>query len=351
MQCSKYTYRVTQIAFNACASVMLTVLAGNAGAAELGDVTLHSFAGQPLVADIALMALAPGELAGVQVRLASPDVYRGANVRIHPALASLRMTVMQDAQRPFIHVTTRQAIDADYLHLFLELNFGERHSVRAVTVWLSARPPAAPAAAPTAPAAPAAPVVPAAPVTGPPAQSPGLGALRMTRAEAAPAFKPELATDSGPKPAPKPEPKPKPARKPVQKPVPRSAPDAGANRARLDQEIRDKATLDIENEALRSKIAILEGKVAVLLQERVARLVLVTPQAVAAPVAAPVKTRSTFWIVGAVALALLVLSGGLGFVYRKKIIESRPWVALRNRLQRKAVTPAVSDEPHQAGPD
>jgi pilus assembly protein FimV len=327
------------IAFSACASVVLAALAGDAGAAELGEVTLHSFVGQPLVADIALTSLKPDELAGIQLRLASTDVYRGANVRIHPALASLRMTVMQDEQRPFIHLTTRQAIDADYLHLFLELNFGERRSVRAVTIWLSARPPTAP----VAPIAPVAPVAPAAP-TAPTA----LTALQVPTAPVAGSPAPEPARNRVVKPVPNPAPNPAP--KPVSRSAVQSALNARQNRERLDREIREKAALEIEKEALRSKIAILEGKVAVLLQERVARVVLPpAPQAVAAPVVVvQVKGRAAFWIGGAAALLL-----ALALVYRKNITGSRPWVALRQRLRRKAVAPAPAapDEPDQAGPD
>lgn len=165
--------------------------------------------------------------------------------------------------------------------------------------------------------------------------------LRMPRGEAAPTVKLELA----------PKPVRNPVAKPVTKPVQGSALNAGQHRERLDRENREKAALDIENEALRSKIAILEGKVAVLLQDRVARLVLAAPQEMAAPVVAPVKSRSTFWVVGAAALAALLLAAVL--VYRKKIIGSRRWVALRKRLRRKAVEPvsAVPDESDLPGPD
>jgi Tfp pilus assembly protein FimV len=117
--------------------MLLSLLACNKLiAAELGEATVRSYHGQPLVLDIELMALAPDEVTGLQAKLASQDVYRSANVRIHPALASLRIATRQDGARQFLHVTTSQAIDVDYLHLFLELTAGGRHSVRTITVWL-----------------------------------------------------------------------------------------------------------------------------------------------------------------------------------------------------------------------
>ena len=299
-------------------------MVAHATAAEFGEVTVHSFAGQPLVADIALTALAPDELTGLQVRLASPDVYRGANVRVHPALASMRMAVMRGdgGQHPFVHITTRQTIDADYLHLFLELSFGDRHSVRTVTIWLAPAPPMAPVPPmmPAAPVAKAAPEAPAAPV---------VAAAPRAANEAKHAPKPEA--KHGSKPGPKHRSK--------------SESEAEAERERADQQIKDSAALGIENDALRSKISILEEKVAVLQQDYAAKPVAavsaVAPVAVPRSVPAPVAAKAGLgsWIAAAAVLLLLVASGVLGFLYRKKIIASRHWVALSKRFKRK-VKPA-----------
>lgn len=343
MQRRKLTHPVTssfRFACKGCGVAMLVALmAAQAAAAEFGDVTVHSFAGQPLVADIALTALTPDELIRLQVRLASPDVYRAANVRSHPALASLRMTVMQEeGQRQFVHVTTRQAIDADYLHLFLELGSGERHSVRAVTVWLSAKP------APVAPVAPAAPVALVAglvPVA--PAAMPAPDAVRAAR-EPTPASDMKLALElrSQTKRMSTPEPKPRPASRstPKPKPKPKPSPEVEANRARAEQQSRDNAALDVKNAALRTKIDMLEEKVAVLQQNHAARLLASRPAAaLPAPVPAPAGWPS--WIGAASALLLLIVSGMLAFLYRKKITGPRHWMALRRRLRRKAVKPAA----------
>ncbi|NGZ87725.1 type IV pilus assembly protein FimV [Duganella aceris] len=120
------------------------LLATAARAAELGDITTRSFIGQPLAADIELVALSPEEVAGLQVRLAQADVYRGANVAMNPALASVRMAVVVRDRKQFLHVTTTRAVDAEYVHLYVALGAGGRQEVRLATVWLQPDPNPAP---------------------------------------------------------------------------------------------------------------------------------------------------------------------------------------------------------------
>ncbi|MYN21000.1 fimbrial protein FimV, partial [Rugamonas sp. FT107W] len=132
------------------------LLATAAPAAELGDIAVRSYIGQPLAADIELVQLAPDEVSALQVRLAQQDVYRGANITMNPALGSLHMTVVRRDGRQFLHLTTTRAIDAEYVHLFLELSAAGRQDVRAATVWLQADPNPAPPPLPAPTAAQAA---------------------------------------------------------------------------------------------------------------------------------------------------------------------------------------------------
>jgi hypothetical protein len=92
-----------------------------AQAAELGDIAPRSYIGQPLAVDIELVALTPEEAASLPVRLAQADVYRGANAAMHPALASVRMQVEKRGQKQMLHVTTTRAVEAEYVHLYVEL--------------------------------------------------------------------------------------------------------------------------------------------------------------------------------------------------------------------------------------
>jgi pilus assembly protein FimV len=143
--------------FLACAVLLApaAIVANVANAAELGDVSVRSFIGQPLSADIELVALAPDEVNALQVRLARPDVFRGANITMNPALSSVRMSVVKRDQKQFLHVTTTRAIDADYVHMYVELSAAGRQDVRLATVWLQADPNPPPPPAPMVAAVPA----------------------------------------------------------------------------------------------------------------------------------------------------------------------------------------------------
>lgn len=148
----------------ACAAL----LAPLAQAAELGDVAVRSYIGQPLAADIELVSLTPEEAGSLQVRLARPDVYRGASITMNPALSSVRMSVVRRDNKSFLHVTTAGAVSADFVHVYVELSVAGRQEVRLATVWLQpdpnpAPPPPAPSPAPVPTPAPLVASTPAAP--------------------------------------------------------------------------------------------------------------------------------------------------------------------------------------------
>jgi hypothetical protein len=80
-------------------------------------------------------------------------VYNAAGIAVPPAVASLNLAVMRRDGRQFLHVTSLRPVDADHLHLYLELTDHGQRAVRLVTLWLTPDP--APAAPPmTAPAGP-----------------------------------------------------------------------------------------------------------------------------------------------------------------------------------------------------
>lgn len=132
------------------------VLAGaGARAAELGDAKVNSYLGQQLSADIELTSLR--DAAGtVLVRVASVDVYRGAGLELPPVLSSVNLAVVRRDGRQFLHVTSTRPIEADHLHLYLELTDGGQRGVRLATLWFTPDP------------TPPAPRLVAAPVPAPP---------------------------------------------------------------------------------------------------------------------------------------------------------------------------------------
>jgi hypothetical protein len=117
-----------------------------AHAAELGDPRVVSHIGQPLVADVELTMLEDAATP-VRVRVASPDVYDGAGIAVPPVLSSLNLSVMRRDGRQFLHVTSLRPVDADHVHLYLELVDKGDRAVRLATLWLTPDPNPAPAPA------------------------------------------------------------------------------------------------------------------------------------------------------------------------------------------------------------
>src|SRR4051812_36177506 len=141
-----------------CLSRSLTIITAclalaDARAAELGEPRVASHIGQQLVADVELTAL-EDSAAPVQARLASADVYRGANIALPPLLASVNVTVVQRDGRQFLHITSLKPVETDHLHLYLELDDGNRRAVRLSTLWLKPDPHPAPLPATVEPTPP-----------------------------------------------------------------------------------------------------------------------------------------------------------------------------------------------------
>jgi pilus assembly protein FimV len=266
-------------------------------AAELGEFAVGSHIGQQVVADIELTGIEnPG--AAVQVRLASSDVYRGANIDMPAVLSSLNMNVMRRDGKQFLHLTSLKPVEADHLHLFVELNDGGRRSVRLATLWFTPDP-TPPVPARPAPVTPAAePALPAAPRTAP------LPAKTAPQPRATP-----VVPAPGPAPAPvRKAAQPRPARvlpaaEPAPSSLPRKAPEPGPVAARLGKPAAPACkprpaaapqpdpvceALDQKNSDLRDQIARLEQKVKVL-QGDAKRKVLANPLNLTAPHGAKAK--------------------------------------------------------------
>jgi hypothetical protein len=339
-----------------------------AGAAELGEATVRSYLGQPLSADIELTALAPDEVAGLQVRLASPDVYRGANISMNPVLQTAHLAVVRREQRQYLRITSARRVDADYLHLYLELGAGGRSAVRAVTLWLSADPAPAPAPPPAPPPAPLpAPVIAHAPVPASPATS-----VAAPEAQASPALVAARARAAMPErmlsaaaPAVARPPSQKPPRPAAAAPQPGilariAKPEAAASCGPgTAGQAKACQVLDRKNAALTSKLVELEGKIKILQQELLPGQAGLKPPSAGAPEPlkplkpkpkplpaaaakkAPSASLMPLALVAGGAVALLLLIGAAVYLYlrrRKAGVSSEPskyWVLLRKPFRRK----------------
>ncbi len=154
----------------AAGAVLLSAFAG-VHAVELGDTLVRSHIGQALSADIELTGI-DNDAAVVQAALADPDVYRGASIAIHPALASINITIVRRDGRRFVHLASPKAVQSEFINVFLELSEGGRRSVRQATLWFTPDPHPAPVAP-----APAAPVL-VPPQAVAPAPRPAAAAMR-----------------------------------------------------------------------------------------------------------------------------------------------------------------------------
>ncbi|PIF09508.1 hypothetical protein [Janthinobacterium sp. 13] len=361
----------------ACAAASLAL--SPVMAAELGDMAVLSHVGQPLLAEIELTALAPEEASGVAVRLASPDVYRGGGIGMDPALQTLTISPLERGGRHYVRVTTRQAIQAGHVHLYLLLGSGNGAVVRLGTLWLTPAPPAAVAPV-SAPARPAVPAPAPAPVPQPlplpravsAAPLPDAAAL-AARARAEGLVRPARVFVPPPA-APAPAAaalRPAPLRR-ATAPVAACAPQANMEQAQAC------VALDEKNAALNDKLGELEGKIGAL-QQALAQPA--TAAAAAAPAAAPAEAQAPhakpkplhaapaaekkaggnglLWL-GIGTLAFLLLTALIVYVVRKRKQAAGPgapskyWVLLRKPFGRKkkeapvlteAVEEGAADEP------
>ena len=175
-------------------AILLTGVLSCAHAVELGDALVRSHIGQPLSADIELTGI-PNEAATVQVGLADIDVYRGANIAMHPALAALNITITRRDGKRFLHITSPKPVDSEFIHIFFDLNENGRHAVRQTTLWFTPDPNPAPPKVAPAPACGAAaagrrspaPGHCAATATRPPAAAPVPHAVAAAKAAPVPA--------------------------------------------------------------------------------------------------------------------------------------------------------------------
>jgi hypothetical protein len=251
VEASNFTYML-RCSRHLLSILVLSSVLGGASAAELGEARVSSHTGQPLVADIELVMI-DDPSAAVAVRIASPEVYNGAGIAMPPVLGSVSLSVMRRDGRQFLHVTSLRPVDADHLHLYLELQDKGQRAVRLATLWLTPDPNPAPPPPPlpaVVRAEPAALPAPASESVAVPAPRP----LAVRKAEEPVKARPHA---RAPAEAVRAEPKAAPPR-PLPIHAPQPAPAACAHQA---EQARVCAALDARNAALTAKIGNLEGKV------------------------------------------------------------------------------------------
>jgi pilus assembly protein FimV len=166
------------------AALLIALLPCVAGAAGLGRITVLTAIGQPLIAEIELVAVTPQELSSLSARLALPDTYRQANLQYNAALTGARLTIEKrpDGQ-PFLKIESTRAVSEPFIDLLVELTWASGRLSREYTALLD--PPGIPPVAP-------APIVSAAPESRPaPAPKPAIAPAPAVTPAPAPAVTPQ----------------------------------------------------------------------------------------------------------------------------------------------------------------
>ena len=139
----------------------LLLASAAAQAAGLGKLTVLSHLGEPLRAEIDVVAVEKGELETLNARLASPDAYIQSNLPYPSPALGMKLAVDKRASGvPYIIVTSTQSVPEPFVDLLVELTWQGGRILRAYTALLD--PPAFAAAPQPTPAPQAgAPVAPA----------------------------------------------------------------------------------------------------------------------------------------------------------------------------------------------
>lgn len=173
-----------------------------AQAAGLGNLSVLSSLGQPLLAEIELTSVQKDELSTLIVRLASPDAYRRADLQYGTALAGISFTIEKRADgQPYIKVMSTRPVNEPFVNLVIELNSASGRLTREYTALIDPpgyTPPQTIASAPAAPEtrpvpAPRAPVAVPAPAPARPAAGGEYGPVKRgeTLSKIAASVKPE----------------------------------------------------------------------------------------------------------------------------------------------------------------
>ncbi len=151
-------------------SLMLAglIAATDVGALGLGRLNVTTALGQPLVAEVDL-SVAPGDdVDSIRANVASPAVYRAANVEYQGVLQTVRVQVLKRPNgQPYLRLVSNQSVNDPYLDILLEVNSSTGRLVREYVFLLD--PPGAALAQAIEPSQPARPAMPAqaAPVPSP----------------------------------------------------------------------------------------------------------------------------------------------------------------------------------------
>jgi len=112
----------------------MLALSSAAGAAGLGRLSVLSDLGQPLRAEIDVVAVEKGELESLSARLASIETYVQNNLPYPSPSMGLQLTLeMRQSGQPYIVATTAQPINEPFVDILVELTWNDGRILRGYT--------------------------------------------------------------------------------------------------------------------------------------------------------------------------------------------------------------------------
>jgi pilus assembly protein FimV len=113
------------------------VLSGAVGAVGMGGISVTTALGEPLKAEIGLVAVGKADKNKISARLASPDAFKGAGMDYPSALLKLNFQIEARANgEPYIKVTSAQPVNEPFISLLVELTWPSGQLLREYTFLL-----------------------------------------------------------------------------------------------------------------------------------------------------------------------------------------------------------------------
>jgi pilus assembly protein FimV len=163
--------KLRPITHHLLAGALFMALPMGAHAAGLGKMVVNSALGQPLAAEIDLIAADKAELDSISASLASAQAFQDAKIDYAPALSNLHFVVEKKANgKAVLKVTSTKSVNDPFLDMLVELNWASGRLVREYTLLLD--PPGLSPTQTAAPVAVTAPVATAPAVAAKPAPAP-----------------------------------------------------------------------------------------------------------------------------------------------------------------------------------
>lgn len=105
--------------------------------AGLGRLTIVSSLGQPLHAEIDLVAITREDLPSLEARVASLEIYTREDVRFDPALSGARVIVLHRSDgQPYLRVTSNRPLSEPFVDLLIEVSSNGGRFLRSYSAFI-----------------------------------------------------------------------------------------------------------------------------------------------------------------------------------------------------------------------